>query len=233
MLPGQRNGAAGLMNGSGTVKTTTTGDAMLYVRCIAFGYADFFGGSASGVSAMTITTYKWGLERYHQAVDAGVFDDQPVELLKGELVVVSPEGLPHTYYSDRFSKILQKRLGNRAQVRESRPITLPNNSEPEPDIAIVQPLDQVYLEHHPYPDNIFWIIEYSNTTLAKDLGIKKTIYAEANIQEYWVVNLKDSQLVVFRNPTPVGFQTALTFAEGMLSPEAFPDLQIEVQQLFR
>jgi Uma2 family endonuclease len=182
---------------------------------------------------MAITTYKWILEQYHKAVDAGIFDDQPVELLNGEIVVVSPEGLPHTYYSDRFSKILQKRLGDRAQVREGRPITLSNNSEPEPDIAVVQPLDQVYLEHHPYPDNIFWIIEYSNTTLANDLGIKKNIYAEPNIQEYWVVNLKDFQLTVFCSPTPTGFRSEFTLAEGTLSPEAFPDLQIEVQQLFR
>lgn len=182
---------------------------------------------------MTITTYKWILDRYHQAIDAGIFDDQPVELLNGEIVVVSPEGLPHTYYSDRFSKILQKRLGDRAQVREGRPITLPNQSEPEPDIAVVQPLNQVYLEHHPYPDNIFWVIEYSNTTLAKDLGIKKDIYADAGIPEYWVVNLRDLQLTVFRSPIATGFQSELTVSAGTLSPMAFPDLQIDVEQLFR
>lgn len=50
---------------------------------------------------MTVATYKWTIDRYHQAVEAGVFDDRPVELLKGELVVMAPEGEPHTYFSDR------------------------------------------------------------------------------------------------------------------------------------
>jgi Uma2 family endonuclease len=181
---------------------------------------------------MTVATYKWTLDRYHQAVAAGVFDDQSVELLQGELVVMPPEGEPHTYFSDRLSKVLQRLLGERAQVREARPITLPNDSEPEPDIAIVQPLDAVYLEHHPYPENIFWLIEYSNTTLGKDLSVKKSSYVEAGIQEYWVVNLKDLQLIVFRDLTPSGYRTELTRTEGTISPVAFPDVQIEVKRMF-
>jgi Uma2 family endonuclease len=181
---------------------------------------------------MTVATYKWTLDRYHQAVAAGVFDDQSVELLQGELVVMPPEGEPHTYFSDRLSKVLQRLLGERAQVREARPITLPNDSEPEPDIAIVQPLDAVYLEHHPYPENIFWLIEYSNTTLGKDLSVKKSSYVEAGIQEYWVVNLKDLQLIVFRDLTPSGYRTELTLTEGTIAPVAFPDVQIEVKRMF-
>jgi Uma2 family endonuclease len=181
---------------------------------------------------MTVATYKWTIDRYHQAIEAGVFDDQPVELLKGELVVMPPEGEPHTYFSDRLSKVLQRLLGDRAQVRDARPIILPNHSEPEPDIAIVHPLDTVYLEHHPYPENIFWLIEYSKTTLNKDLTTKKEIYAEAGIPEYWVVNLKDLQLIVFRDLTPNGYQTELTLTEGAIAPIAFPDIQIEVKRMF-
>jgi Uma2 family endonuclease len=181
---------------------------------------------------MTVATYKWTLDRYHQAVEAGVFDAQPVELLKGKLIVMSPEGEPHTYFSDRLSKVLQRLLGNRAQVREAKPIILPNDSQPEPDIAVVYPLDTVYLEHHPYPENIFWLIEYSNTTLNKDLTTKKDIYAEAGIPEYWVVNLKDLRLIVFRDLTPKGYQTKLTLTEGTIAPIAFPDVRVEVKRLF-
>jgi Uma2 family endonuclease len=57
-------------------------------------------------------------------------------------------------------------------IRHSKPITLPNNSEPEPDIAIVQRLGREYLDHHPYPNNIFWLIEYSDASLDKDVKIK-------------------------------------------------------------
>ena len=181
---------------------------------------------------MTVTLFKWTLELYHQAIEAGVFDDQNLELLRGELVIMPPEGEPHVYYSDRFAKVLLRLLAGRAQIREGRSITLPNNSEPEPDIAIVQPLDDVYLDHHPYPENIFWLIEYSRTTLAKDLGIKFEIYAEAGIREYWVVNLKDSELKVFRDPVGDRYQTELTLTEGAIAPLAFLDVQVEVRQLF-
>lgn len=181
---------------------------------------------------MAVSLYKWTLDRYHQAIEAGVFDDQAVELLKGEIVVMPPEREPHVYFSDRFAKQLQRRLGDRVQIREGRPIILPNDSEPQPDIAVVQPLDEVYLDHHPYPENIFLLIEYSNTTLKKDLEIKSSIYAESGIEEYWVVNLKDLQLTVFRHPTPNGYATELTFTEGTIAPSAFPDVEIEVRQLF-
>ncbi|PSB03191.1 Uma2 family endonuclease [Merismopedia glauca] len=182
---------------------------------------------------MTIATYKWTIDRYHQAIAAGVFDDQPVELLKGELVIMSPEGEPHAYFSDRLAKLLQRLLGERVQIREGKPIALPNDSEPEPDIAVVQPLDAVYLEHHPYPENIFWLIEYSHTTLNKDLGVKKDTYAQGGIPEYWVVNLQDSQLTVFRDLTDEGYQTESILSSGAIAPLSFPEIEVEISRLFR
>lgn len=122
-------------------------------------------------------------------------------------------------------------LGDRAKVREAHPITLPNQSEPIPDLAIIQPLKAVYLQHHPYPDNIFWLIELSATTLDKDLNEKKAIYSEAGIIEYWVVNLTDKELIVFRDIESDRYTTEQTFKTGTVSPFAFPDLEIPVQRL--
>lgn len=187
-----------------------------------------------GAKIMTAVAYQWTIDRYHQAIDAGVFADQNLELLAGELVLMPPEGMPHAYFSDRAAKFLWSALAERAQICEARPITLPNNSEPIPDVAIVQPLDTVYLlEHHPYPENIFWLIEYSHSTLKKDLTWKPLIYGAANIPEYWVVNLQELQLTVFRDPSPTGYQSESTFSAGTIAPLAFPDLSIDVQWLFR
>jgi Uma2 family endonuclease len=61
---------------------------------------------------MTVATYRWTIDRYHQAVASGIFDEQPVELLQGELVVMPPEGEPHTYFSDRRSKVLHLTFGS-------------------------------------------------------------------------------------------------------------------------
>lgn len=133
---------------------------------------------------MTTTTAKWTLDEYHQMIDAGILDDKRVELLRGEIVEMSPKGKPHANKSTRAGEYLMRLLGEVAQVRPAKPITLPNGSEPEPDLAIVQRLEAEYDLHHPYPDNIFWVIEYSNTSLTIDLGIKAEIYAQDNIREY-------------------------------------------------
>jgi Uma2 family endonuclease len=181
---------------------------------------------------MTITLAKWTLQNYHQMIAAGILDDRCVELLNGEIVEMVPEGVPHASSSDETAEYLRKLLGSRARVRESHPITLPNASEPEPDIAIVEPLPEIYRQHHPYPENIFWLIEFSNSSLDKDLGLKKQVYAEAGIQEYWVVNLKVRHLKVFRDQSPHGYQTELTLTEGAIAPIAFPDIQIDVKRMF-
>lgn len=84
----------------------------------------------------------------------------------------------------------------KSEVRQGKPITLPNsNSEPQSDIAIVQRLGREYLKHHLYPANIFWLIEYSNSSLSKDLEDKTKLYAAAEIPKYWVVNLRDFEVI--------------------------------------
>jgi Uma2 family endonuclease len=182
---------------------------------------------------MTVITYKWTIERYHQAIEAGIFDDQPIELLRGELIVMPPEREPHAYYNTEAADYLRTLLGERVKIRDAKPITLPNDSEPAPDIAIVKPLGKVYLEHHPYPEDIFWIIEYSNVTISNDLGKKKDIYAEAGIIEYWIVNLKKPQLRVFRDLENKEYKTELTLTTGTISPLAFPDIAVQVQRLIK
>jgi Uma2 family endonuclease len=179
-----------------------------------------------------ITLAEWTIEEYHRMIAAGILDHRHVELLKGEIVEMSPEGEPHAYFSSEAGEYLTRLLGERAMIRSSKPITLPNNSEPEPDIAIVQRLGREYLEHHPNPENIFWLIEYSNSSLDKDLQIKNKLYAEVNIPEYWVVNLKKRQLIVFRDPQDGEYASKSTLLGGTtINPLAFPDVTILIDSI--
>ena len=181
---------------------------------------------------MTVATYKWSIERYHEAVEAGVFRGQAIELLKGELIEMSPEGVAHAGLSSDSADDLRKVLGDRAKVRDAKPITLPNASEPEPDIAIVRPLGEVYrTKHHPYPEDIFWIIEYSNTSLEKDLTLKSKIYAEVGITEYWVVNLNAHEVVIFRDPRHGEYTSREAREHGTIAPLSFPDINVNVARL--
>jgi Uma2 family endonuclease len=181
---------------------------------------------------MSITIAKWTIEQYHELVTTGILDDRRVELLEGDIVEIAPEGMPHAVYCGRTVKYLRNLLGDRAELRETHPITLPNNSEPEPDVAIVRSPDTQYLAHHPYPEDIFWLIEYSDSTLAKDLNAKQRIYAQAGILEYWVVNLQASELIIFRGAGNDAYQTEVKLTSGSISPLSFPDIEVEVRRLF-
>jgi Uma2 family endonuclease len=180
---------------------------------------------------MALAIYKWTNQKYHQAIDSGVLASEPVELLRGEIVIMAPEREPHAYYNTEAADYLRNLLRGKAKIREAKPVTLPNNSEPEPDIAIVQPLGKEYLEHHPYPENILLIIEFSQATLSKDLAEKKDIYAEAGIIEYWVVDIKNSKLKIFRDLADGTYRSEQTLTSGAVFPVTFPDTSIEVEQL--
>jgi Uma2 family endonuclease len=180
---------------------------------------------------MSVAIAKWTLDEYHHMIAAGLLDHRQVELLKGEIVELAPEGEPHAYFSSEAGDYLGLLLDDRAMVRQAKPITLPNQSEPEPDIAVVQRLGREYLEHHPYPDNIFWLIEYADSSLDKGLQTKSRVYAEVGVAEYWVINLRSRELIMFREPQAEGYKACTHYTTGNLTPLAFPEVSIDVKRL--
>ena len=176
------------------------------------------------------TLAKWSVEDYHLMIDSGVLNNRSVELLEGEIIEMSPEGPLHSATNDNAAEYLRELLRGKARIREAHPITL-RSSEPEPDIAVVRLKDSNYSDHHPYPEDIYWLIEISNTTLDEDLGRKKKIYAQAGINEYWVIDLKATAIIIFQEPSGNHYQTKFTVNEGRITPIAFSELQIEVATL--
>lgn len=180
---------------------------------------------------MTLAIAKWTVEDYHHIIATGILDNRNVELIHGEIIEMAPEGEPHAYYSSEAGDYLTRLLGDRALVRQAKPITLPDDSEPEPDLAIVQRLGRQYLRHHPYPENIFWVVEYSQASLTKDKTIKHQLYAAVGIPEYWLVDLAQRQLVVWRQPRAGEYMEQQVLSSGVICPVAFPDLRVAVAQI--
>ena len=181
---------------------------------------------------MALMTKRWTVAEYHRLVDEGILDDHPVELLNGEIVVMAPEGVPHASLSSDAGEYLTRLLEERAHVRPAKPITLfAVDSEPEPDLAIVKRSTRKYRDHHPYPEDVLWLVEYANTSLSKDLEEKKRLYAEAGIREYWVVNLREMVVVVFRSPQEGSYREEQTLEEGVIHPLALPDVAVSVARL--
>ncbi len=178
-----------------------------------------------------VTLAKWSLADYHKMIEAGIFRDRHIQLIDGELVEMSPEGAIHAAYGGSIADYLRQMLVGKAWIREAHPIIL-SNSEPEPDIAIVTLPKSKYFQHHPDPQDIFWLIEIADTTLAYDLSKKQEIYALENIQEYWVLNIKKQELIVFTQPGNGTYQVQLELSVGTVKPIAFQDLEISVAKLF-
>ncbi|MCC5639105.1 Uma2 family endonuclease [Nostoc sp. CHAB 5844] len=176
------------------------------------------------------TLAKWSVDDYHCMIQAGILRDRRVELLAGEIVEMSPETPIHYTTAKRGAKYLEELLIGQADVRFNGPITL-SNSEPEPDIAIVRLPESAYSDRHPASDDIFWIIEVANTSLKKDIELKTSIYADANIQEYWVLNLSTKEIIVFRYPQNSQYTLEQTFKEGTITPLAFRDIQVSIERL--
>ena len=176
------------------------------------------------------TPYKWTVDDYHQLVETGLLEGKAVELLEGELIEMSPEGVPHSYTNRTVADYLRTLLKDKAFVSEVHPITL-DNSEPEPDIAVVRLPHDIYKQHHPYPQDIYWLIEVSNSTLEKDLKDKNIIYARNGIPEYWVIDLSNKKLWVFTQPNLQGYSQTQELTTGNISPLAFPDVAIAIKNL--
>ena len=179
---------------------------------------------------MTLVTYKWSIKEWHELIESGVLEGKPVELLDGEIIKMSPEGIPHSYTNDSVVKYLRNILANLADVRESHPITLAN-SEPEPDIAIVRLPETIYRQHHPYAEDIYWLIEISNKTLKLDREEKSKIYARNSIIEYWIIDLVNNKLIVHTEPKDSKYTQINEYKTGAIASQRFPNVNIGLDRL--
>jgi Uma2 family endonuclease len=166
---------------------------------------------------------------YHRMAEIGVFEEgERVELLRGMLVVMSPQGGRHVHATSVLMERLVLALQGRAKVRVQMPVAACDDSEPEPDVAVVQPGD--YLEDHPSSAHL--IVEVSGDTLKKDRGLKAALYAAMNVPEYWIVNLVDRVVEIHTSPGPTGYAQVEALSPGATRRLlAFPDVEIEIAAL--
>ena len=131
---------------------------------------------------------------YDQMVDAGILEDQHVELIGGEIVQMSPINYPHSAACGLLSDLLRDCFGKGYHVFVQAPLGF-EDSEPQPDIAVVRGTPRSYKDH---PSTALLVVEISDTTLRFDRKTKASLYASAGIKDYWLLNLKDGQLEVRR-----------------------------------
>ena len=182
---------------------------------------------------MTRTLTYWSLENYHQMIESGLLAGRQVELIDGQILDMAPELPIHRATYRRGVKYLEETLGDRAVVFSAAPITLADGSEPQPDICIAVPPESRYDARHPQPEDIYWLIEVSNSTLAYDLGEKVQLYARKSIREYWVIDIPTNQLWVHRDFGEGEYRSRVQLSTGRVIPLALPDIEVEIERLLR
>lgn len=169
--------------------------------------------------------------------ELGWFEDQHVELLDGEIVEMPAPGNPHCISTDNTAEALRDIFPKENYwVRMQMPLDLGQDSEPQPDVAVVPGPKKSYSAH---PTTALLGVEVSDTTLAIDRGRKAGLYARAGLADYWIVNLVDRQVEVHRKPeadatSPYGFRYAeitIRSATETVTPLAAPQVKIPVATL--
>jgi Uma2 family endonuclease len=190
-----------------------------------------------------VRTRRWTRIEYDRLIDAGFFrPGDPVELLGGQMVVAEPQGSRHFATLRATQEALREAFGDRWEIRGRGPIALDDESEPEPDLAVVPGTFRDYRAAHPSSPSL--VVEISETSLALDRAHKGSLYARAGLVDYWIVNLPERRLEVYRGPeldetSPFGWRySSITVLEpglqpgASVSPLARPDRRILISDLF-
>jgi Uma2 family endonuclease len=141
---------------------------------------------------------RFNVTEYYLMAEAGILTaDDRVELIEGEIIKMSPIGSEHAACVCRLDGLLREKLGKHTLVRVQSPVRLSYFSEPEPDIALIEPRADCYAKHHPTPEEIQLIIEVADSTLLADRNIKVPLYGRAGVVEIWLVNLREGTIEVY------------------------------------
>ena len=167
---------------------------------------------------------------YDRLVAAGAFRDERVELIRGVIIRMPPQGPPHAGPIERLTELLVLRLSGRARVRVQLPLLAPDESEPEPDLAVVPPADY----DHEHPAQAFLIIEVAETSLPYDRGTKAPLYAAMGVPDYWIVNVRDGTIEVHREPDADRYARVTTHRRGdAIALAQFSDVVLDVSAIVR
>ncbi|MDP2701906.1 MAG: Uma2 family endonuclease [Candidatus Rokubacteria bacterium] len=190
------------------------------------------------MDSVEVKTRRWKRVEYERLIETGFFQfGDPVELVGGQLIVAEPQGSGHFAAIRAVEEALRAAFGVGWDVRGQGPVALDEESEPEPDVAVVLGSFRDYVAAH--PSRPVLVVEVSESSLNLDRYHKGSVYARAGLADYWIVNLVDRVLEVYRHPGPDPaasfgwrYSPAEVFGrEASVSPLALPGAHIRVADL--
>jgi Uma2 family endonuclease len=176
---------------------------------------------------------RWTREEYHRAGELGLFrPEERLELLDGEIIEKMTQNSPHAATVSAVAAMLLAAFGPGHVVRSQLPMALTPRSEPEPDVLVARGAPFDYVADHPTAADTLLLVEVADTTLWFDRTRKRPAYARAGVREYWILNLRDRQLEVYREPSGSRYRSATVYAEDeQVTPLAAPNATLRVADL--
>ncbi len=175
--------------------------------------------------------YLFTVADYYTMGNAGIFKpDERVELVEGEVIMMSPIDPPHAEGTHQTCNKLASVTNTKFRVRCQHPVRLSPVSEPVPDVSVVK--IKSYKDHHPGPADVLLIVEVANTSKQQDLGPKRLLYAASKIPEYWVLDVKAGELHVFTKPRRGDYADHRTLtADEIVKSATLPKVVVKVSDL--
>ena len=181
-----------------------------------------------------LVEHRFNVQDYYRLAETGVLrPDARVELLEGKIIERSPIGPPHGGVVNCLIRIFIPLARGRWQMSVQNPLRLENFSEPQPDFQLLKPSPDDYKGRHPQAEDVYLLIEVSDTTLRYDREEKIPAYGRAGVPEVWIVDLNEARVEVYREPNFTGYGSRSIFEPGdTIAPQAFPSAVIQVAELF-
>ncbi|MGH7333402.1 MAG: Uma2 family endonuclease [Candidatus Rokuibacteriota bacterium] len=173
-------------------------------------------------------------EEYHRMADVGILKPTDrVELIRGEIVELSPIGRRHAAFVNNLNELLVTRLAGRATVSVQNPVVLADDTEPQPDLSLLRRRPVPYKDAEPATEDVLLLIEVAESSLAYDRSTKLRLYAEAGIPEYWVIDTAAESVEVYREPAVGAYGEARRVTGSVaVTLLAFPDLSLTLAEIF-
>jgi Uma2 family endonuclease len=181
------------------------------------------------------TKHRFSVKEYYRMAETGVLrPDARVELLNGEIIDMSPIGPFHGSITKYLNRFFSSAAKSRWLMAVQDPVRLDDQSEPQPDLMLLKPVPDFYRQRHPQPEDVFLLIEVSDTTLAADQVEKLPAYGRAGVAEVWIVNLNNMTVEAYREPHFTGYGSKTLLRAGdTIAPLAFPDAALDVAELLK
>ena len=183
--------------------------------------------------AVEIIKRRFTIADYERMGETGILsEDERVELIEGELLVMSPIGLPHLACVDRITRVLVLALEEQAIVRVQGSVVLDSYDAPHPDVALLRPKADFYLSGHAGPPDILLLIEVADSSLDYDREVKAPLYASKGVVEYWLVDVKGDAITCYTDPSGGRYQTVTRHHRGeSIAPKLLPDCLIALDSI--